>query len=262
MPLDAHASRIANIKRGSEEGAAYVRTCRSLFNAIPLEYESREHVERIGTWLGERLESIWDQYATVPRPSRHSKSWWNAECSAVVKELRQLDGQRKVLTRQRRGWQARVIRAGHNFDLDWHWEVVRLTGAIAALSARIERAEKRMKGAVRRAKRQFFDDIMEKTHPSRIWDLVGWTKPRRLTTTTGLVDRDGQPADKPEQLASIFQEQFTPGTARAVDPSILDDIPQREERSFPAISCVEVRDALRDTSNFSAPGPDHASWFW
>ncbi|KIP02159.1 hypothetical protein PHLGIDRAFT_79540, partial [Phlebiopsis gigantea 11061_1 CR5-6] len=262
MPLDARAEGIPNIKRRSEEGAAYVRVCRSLFQAIPLEYESREHVERIGTWIGERLEDIWDQHATVPKLTRHSKSWWNAECFAMIKEIRRLDERRKDLSRQRRLWQNRVVRAGHNFSLEWHWEVVRLTREITTLSVRVDRAEKRMKGAVRRAKRQFFDDVMERTHPSRIWDLVGWTKPRRLATTTGLVDQSGRPADQPEQLASIFQEQFTPGNARAVDPTILEEMPQREQRSFPAISCTEVRDALRGTGNFSAPGPDHASWFW
>ncbi|KIP01610.1 hypothetical protein PHLGIDRAFT_38563, partial [Phlebiopsis gigantea 11061_1 CR5-6] len=228
----------------------------------PLEYDSREHVERIGTWVGDRLAGIWGRHAAAPRPSRHSKSWWSAECSAVIREVRELRERRRHLMVQRRLWQARVIRAGHGFDLNWHREVIRLTRLIAGLSGQIDRSARRLKGAVRRAKRQFFDAIMEKTHPSRIWDLVAWTRPRRLATTTGLVDREGEPADGPERLAEVFQDQFTPRNAREVDPSILEDMPQKEERAFPPFSCVEVREALRDTSNFSAAGPDHASWFW
>lgn len=225
IPVDVEPQKIPNVKRGSEEGVAYVRTCRSLFNAIPLEYESREHVEDTGNWIGERLEDIWEQHATVPRPSRRSKSWWSLECSALVKEVRELRVERRQLAVQRRLWQARVVRTGHNFDLEWHREVVRLTKRIAVADARLDRLLKRMKGAVRRAKRQFFDSIMEKTHPSRIWDMVGWTRLRKMAATTGLVDQDGQPADQPEKLARVFQDQFTPENPRNVDRTIVDEMP-------------------------------------
>ncbi|KAF8655068.1 hypothetical protein AX14_008208 [Amanita brunnescens Koide BX004] len=40
----------------------------------------------------------------------------------------------------------------------------------------------------------------------------------------------------------------------------VDATPQREPRSFPPVSLKEMWDALRPTSNSSAPGPDHVTW--
>ncbi|KAI0688237.1 hypothetical protein BC835DRAFT_1229842, partial [Cytidiella melzeri] len=228
----------------------------------PLEYESPQHVEAIGNMIGTHLERVWQQHATQPKPSRHSKSWWSHECGTIVKQIRDLRLRRKELVAERGWWQARVIREGEGFDLSWHQEVVRVTRDIAAISGQIDRATRSMKGAVRRAKRSFFDQAIAKTNNARIWDLVEWTKPRKMTTTTGLVDSEGKPLDEPELVSAAFQEQFTPANPRRVDMSLLDEIPQQQEREFPPFSKLEVREALARTSNFSTPGPDHASWFW
>ena len=40
----------------------------------------------------------------------------------------------------------------------------------------------------------------------------------------------------------------------------IHSIPEHEVRSFPPISQKEIWDALRPTSNSSAPGPDHVTW--
>ncbi|KAI0767934.1 hypothetical protein BC629DRAFT_1251154, partial [Irpex lacteus] len=228
----------------------------------PFEYTSREHVEKIGDWVGERLSDIWEEHATLPNVSKHSKSWWSRECSTRMKEVRTMHLLRKSLVKERKQWQARVVRAGQNFDVQWHQEVMRLTREIAACSMHIDRANKRLKGAVRRAKRNFFDEVIAKTHASRVWDLVEWTKPRRIPTTTGLVDGSGQPVDKPERVAEVFREQFTPTNPRQVDMSLLDEMPQHEERAFAPITEREICEVLAKTSNFSAPGPDNVSWFW
>ncbi|KAI0783904.1 hypothetical protein BC629DRAFT_1582498 [Irpex lacteus] len=230
---------------------------------MPLEFESREHVEGIGNLMEEHLGNIWRKHATTPKPSRHSKSWWSRECSTWAKELRELKLQRKELGGERKRWQTRIVREhDHNSNLSRQQMIMRLTVEIASITLHIDRANKRLKGAIRRAKRDFFDEAIAKVHPSRIWDLVEWTKPRKLSATTGLVDSEGKPVDEPEKLAEVFQEQFTPKNPRQVDMSILDDIPQQEERPFNPISEREIREALSDTSNFSAPGPDNLSWFW
>ena len=57
------------------------------------------------------------------------------------------------------------------------------------------------------------------------------------------------------------REQFTPANARPVDMSIIDDMEAKPERPFHAISSMEVEEGLKNTSNFSAPGPDHVSTF-
>ncbi|KAI0693427.1 hypothetical protein BC835DRAFT_1276026, partial [Cytidiella melzeri] len=251
-----------NVKHGSEEGEVYVRSCRSLLNAIPLEYESPQHVEAVGNMIGTHLENLWQQYATLPKATRHSKSWWSPECSNIVKQVHDLRLHRKELVAERKRWQARVVREGEGFDLSRHQEVVQTTQCIVSVTGQIDRATRRMKGAVSGAKRSFFDGVIAKTNKLRIWDFVDWKKPRKMATTTGLVDLEGKPIDEPEKVSATFQEQFTPLNPRQVDASILDEIPQQEERAFPPFSKAELREALAKMSNFSAPGPDHASWFW
>jgi ribonuclease HI len=262
VPLQVAAKAVPNVKRGSEEGEAYVRQCRAVLNALPLEFSSREHVEGVGQWVSGRWKSAWDQHASLPVASTHSRSWWSRECTTRMKELRNLRLQRKELVAERRRWQSRVVQAGIGFDLAWVREVTRLTQEVAAITAHIDRAGRRLKGAVRRAKRVFFDETIARTQPSRVWDLVDWTRPRKATASTGLTDSEGRPIEEPDRLAEAFQEQFTPTNPRLVDMAILEEMPQLEERSFPPITEREVQEALSDTSNFSAPGPDNASWFW
>ncbi|KAI0091926.1 hypothetical protein BDY19DRAFT_871603, partial [Irpex rosettiformis] len=225
----------------------------------PLEYDSREHVERIGEWVGSRLQDLWKAHATLPDKSPHSKSWWSRECSTRMKEIRALRLERRRVATERRQCQRRESREPAETG---GLSIRELSIQLAHIAHHIDKATRRLKGAVRRAKREFFDNIIKKTHTKRIWDLVQWTKPRKMNTSTGLVDDENKPINEPEKLAKVFQEQFTPSNPKQVDPSIIDSIPQAEERSFPPISEREIRETLKDTSNFSAPGPDHLSWFW
>ncbi|KAI0342551.1 hypothetical protein BDW22DRAFT_1296361, partial [Trametopsis cervina] len=114
--------------------------------------------------------------------------------------------------------------------------------------------------AVRRAKRAFFDNVMYNVHPQKIWDMVEWTKPRRLHASIGILKPDGSPPEGPEEMADVLHGHFSPSTPRAVDPTFIADIPQRPERDFPPFSADEVLTNLRTTSNMSAPGPDHLPW--
>ncbi|KAI0681928.1 hypothetical protein BC835DRAFT_1301198, partial [Cytidiella melzeri] len=228
----------------------------------PLEYESPQHVEAIGNMMSTHLERLWQQYATLPKTTRHSKLWWSPECSSVVKQIRDLRLSRKELVAERKQWQARVVREGDNFEMEWHREVVQVTQTIVIVKSQIDCATKQMRGAVWRAKPTFFDNVIDKTNKSRIWDLVERTKPRRMTTTTGLTDHEGKPIDEPDKVSDSFQEQFTLTNPRQVDMLLLDEIPQQQECDFPPFSKLEVQEVLADTSSFSTPGPDHASWFW
>lgn len=253
-------SETPSIQRGSKEGAEYVKTCRKYLKAMPQVYQSKEQVEMVGLWLDEKLNSAWKEHATMPDKTEHSKSWWNRECSTRMKEIRELRIRRREVAKERRKWQ-------RNRDPEVAAErmanIRESTKTMAEIAKGVEEAQKRFKGAVRRAKRCFFDTIIQKTHPARIWDLVEWTKPRKTNATSGLEDpATGETVEEPERLAKIFQEQFTPTNPRQTDPRIVEEIPQLEERSFPPISENEIIEALRSTSNFSAPGPDHLSWFW
>ena len=67
-------------------------------------------------------------------------------------------------------------------------EKLGLEKTITHLQHEVKVATNKLWGAVRRAKCLFFDGIIVKTHSSRIWDQVEWTKPRRLATDKGLTD--------------------------------------------------------------------------
>ena len=66
---------------------------------------------------------------------------------------------------------------------------IELERTITQLQNEVKVATNKLWGAVRRAKRLFFDGIIAKTHSSRIWDQVKWTKLRCLATDKGLTDQ-------------------------------------------------------------------------
>lgn len=264
LPLDCTPAPIPRILHGSPEGADYVHQCRSLLHDLShIAYSSRDDVIRIGERIDNIFQRAWQQHASVPKPSSRSKSWWSPECSKHAKLLRDLRLQLKTKRHERTDAQRRIIRAGDSlFPTSWISDVTRLTRELHRIQHEIKCASRRLKASAKSACRAYFDTIMHNTHPSRIWDFVAWTKPRRVDPSVGILDSDSCPADTPEALGHVFQAQFTPPNPLPVDRSILNDIQQLPERSFPDISPPEIRDALRTTSNSSAPGPDHASWFW
>ncbi|KAF8641265.1 hypothetical protein AX14_009972, partial [Amanita brunnescens Koide BX004] len=92
------------------------------------------------------------------------------------------------------------------------------------------------------------------------WEGVRWTRPRPPPKYSTIL-KDGQPIPDVETLFDTMHEHFsTSPAADHVSWSAIDSIPQRPTRSFPLISLKEIWDALRPTSNSSAPGPDHVTW--
>ena len=73
--------------------------------------------------------------------------------------------------------------------------------------------------------------------------------------------KDGQPIPDVETLFDTMHNHFSTSAAESrISWTAINDIPQRPERSFPLISLKELWDALRPTTNSSAPGPDHVTW--
>lgn len=269
LDIATRAQSVPQVRRGSEEGGAFVKACRAAVRALGDRrphrdaYTSREEVEDTARHLEGAFRCAWDAHATVGEPTKRSKSWWDRRCGAAARSLRKARVLRKG-ARQRRSAALRRVKSVPTdlCPLEWVQEVHRCTREVHRVDAVIRKASKQLKGAARRARQKFFDRVMKRAHPSRIWDFVEWTKPRRNDVTTGIVDQQGVPADSQEALGRTFQEQFTPANARPVDMTLLDEIPQLPERLFPAFSPAELHDAIAATSNFSAPGPDHISWFW
>ena len=71
---------------------------------------------------------------------------------------------------------------------------------------------------------------------------------------------DGSAATDDDNITELFRKQFFPENPRSLEGDRTEDIPQLNERSWPPFSNKELRDELKDTSNFTAPGPDHVPW--
>ncbi|KAF8678982.1 hypothetical protein AX14_004665, partial [Amanita brunnescens Koide BX004] len=92
------------------------------------------------------------------------------------------------------------------------------------------------------------------------WEGVRWTKPRPPPKFSTIL-RDGKPIPDVETLFDTMHAHFsTSAAAEHVSWKTINEIPQHPERSFPLISLKELWDALRPTTNSSAPGPDHVTW--
>ncbi|KAF8730031.1 hypothetical protein AX14_005795 [Amanita brunnescens Koide BX004] len=115
--------------------------------------------------------------------------------------------------------------------------------------------------ATKKARTDFFNrkiDLM--TANDSPWEGVRWTKPRPPPKYSTIL-RDGNPIDDVKTLFETMHSHFsTSPAAEHISWDAINDIPQLEVRSFPAISQKEVWDALRPTTNSSAPGPDHVTW--
>lgn len=266
LPVAADRPAVARVPRDSALGHAFVQTCREGLASLPCQklsdYHTRDDVVRTASQIEAILRDAWQKCAVPPKPCGRSKSWWNAECSAIAKAIRGKRTERKSLKHVRTDIQTRLRRAGHLFQVQWVSDIRRLTRMLQELDEAIKILSKRLKGAIRHARGAFFRDVIRDTKPSRVWDLVGWTRPRPMGVTEGIVDAAGSPVEDPIALGAAFQEQFTPANPRPVDMSLLDEIEQLPERQFDYFSPAELGEALAGTSDSSAPGPDCIGWHW
>lgn len=266
MAIAAAPCREPRVPMESAAGREFVRQCRQGIAAMPKktadQYSSAEEVEQAADTLEKIFKDAWEACAEPPKPSKRSKSWWNADCSALAKTLRKGREELKALQHTRTAIQRRLREAGELLQDQWITDIANITRLMHATSQHNSHVSKQLKGAQRRARRTFYNSIIQDTDPARVWSLVGWTRPGRADATASLTDATGRPAESQEDLGRLFQEQFTPANPREVDLSLLDEFEQAHTREFPPMSAAEMRDALARTSNHSAPGPDHVSWYW
>lgn len=257
MPVSVTCTLEPRIPKVGEAAKAYVAEVGQRIAGLPRAFESPEDVERVGEQLQTILDELWEEHACVPNRTKHSKSWWNEECSKSAREIRRIRQARLDATARRRA----LSRDDGNPAA--RAERRKLDEEAGKLDRLLQIVQRELKAAARRAKRQFFGEIMTDTHPQKIWDMVHWTKPRRLNVSASLVNQNGESADSgADDLCQAFQQQFTPANPRPADPGLLDEIPQQPERDFKPISTFEITEQLQTTSNTSVPGPDHLSWFW
>ncbi|KAI0073444.1 hypothetical protein K474DRAFT_1603362 [Panus rudis PR-1116 ss-1] len=230
-----------------------------MLRSLPKVYSSANEVENTGELIQVAMDAAWQRYATPPRHSSRSKSWWNAECSNLHQQIKKRCDKIRDLRASLRQWQHLVQNdPEHHLLQAVRLEHTRLS--ILSIRKEVEELRREFRACVRRAKHLFFDDIISSAQDSqRVWDLVDWTKPRRVNAAVGLTRSDGSCIESPEELKEAFQNQFTPINPHPVDLTCVEEIPQILCRDFPPISIREIFEALQDTSNSSAPGPDHCA---
>ncbi|KAF8692400.1 hypothetical protein AX14_002562, partial [Amanita brunnescens Koide BX004] len=129
------------------------------------------------------------------------------------------------------------------------------------LARRTRENQKIYDAATKKARQDFFGrkiDLM--TANDSPWEGVRWTKPRPPPKYSTIL-RDGQPIDDVESLFNTMHSHFsTSPAAEHISWEAINNIPQLAVRSFPPVSQKEIWDALRPTTNSSAPGLDHVTW--
>ena len=129
------------------------------------------------------------------------------------------------------------------------------------LASRTHDNQKAYDIATKKAHADFFNrkiDLM--TANDTPWEGVRWTKPRPPPKYS-MILRNGAPILDINTLFDTMHSRFS--TSLAADHiswDAVNNIPQHESRSFPAISQKEIWDALSPTMNSSAPRPDHVTW--
>lgn len=136
-------------------------------------------------------------------------------------------------------------------------EIQCLTGKILNEMKSSAEANKRKKGAICKAKCNFFDRQLTHLHKTHIWDVVSWTQPHWQIVNVSHKDQQSNPVLELDKTAKVLHKQFTPLERRPIDNSVIDDIPDMPQQHMLVIFNMLLVKALAETSNFSAPDPDH-----
>ena len=115
---------------------------------------------------------------------------------------------------------------------------------------------------MKKAKRQFFDNKLDDLVKKKdVWQGVKWTKERSPPKFPRVVKSNGSAIETLQELWDAASAQFVGKQQdRKILWSVVNDLPQMETRSWFPFTILEIREALADTTNTSAPGPDHISW--
>ena len=104
------------------------------------------------------------------------------------------------------------------------------------------------------ARRKWLDDFLHLTNIGNLWTATRWQRGRRVSKIPPLTV-DGVTAQRPEDIAPLFRDRFFPTQPAHVEKAQPDDPPPEPRHTHHPVSTEEVADALRPTSNSSAPGP-------
>ncbi|KAF8703070.1 hypothetical protein AX14_014236 [Amanita brunnescens Koide BX004] len=101
------------------------------------------------------------------------------------------------------------------------------------------------------------DSMTENNAP---WEGLRWTKPPAPPSFSTITD-NGRPIPDMSTLFDVMHKHFSSAADNSVSETFLASIPQVPQRLWPLISPHEISEMLALTSNSSAPGPDHITWY-
>ncbi|KAF8651495.1 hypothetical protein AX16_004793 [Volvariella volvacea WC 439] len=144
----------------------------------------------------------------------------------------------------------------------WDGECTRLQREVETAqdpaTKRLKRKERNTYEA--KVRREYFDNLLkERVGNVRPWDVLSWTCPRPPPDYKEIVVPTGEKLTV-DRAWPHLNAKFQAAASRPIDQEYIDSLPQQEERDCPPISTLEIREALADTSNTSAPGEDHITW--
>jgi hypothetical protein len=120
--------------------------------------------------------------------------------------------------------------------------------------------KKRWYNTMKKAKNVFFANrITTAADEKLIWGLLKWKQPRPPLKYIQLTDQQGAPIRDTTEVFETFHNHFnaTPAQTSTTRPRQQE---AREARLWHDFTTQDIRDALRTTSNSSAPGPDGIGW--
>jgi hypothetical protein len=113
---------------------------------------------------------------------------------------------------------------------------------------------------MRKAKNVFFANrITTAAEEKSIWGLLKWKQPRPTPKYIQLTDAQGAPIKDTTDVFETFHNHFNaiPAQMNATRPLQQE---ARDARVWHDFTTQDIKDALRTTSNGSAPGPDGIGW--
>jgi hypothetical protein len=118
------------------------------------------------------------------------------------------------------------------------------------------RAQARLKGTIRAAKRLWADDYIEK---SQLWEVAVWRHGRRTSKVPSLRGPEGL-AHTHGEISTILSQRFFADAPPQVDLHFEDDPPARPTRQLQPVDKNMIDQLLSKASNRSAPRRSGHTW--
>ncbi|KAF7761838.1 hypothetical protein Agabi119p4_9830 [Agaricus bisporus var. burnettii] len=162
--------------------------------------ETVEDLEATMGRVSSALERAWEAYSEERKPSRHGKKWWNEDCKKAYQEMGENGGPRNRETRNK------------------------------------------MRKMLRIARRQYFDKQIHSmaSDRKRLWDLMPWTRERKMPAVEAIPDSEGNSCNNEEKLFETLHNTYNAADNREVDmSSMYRELEEFEEREWVKFSVQE-----------------------